>query len=105
MKYLITESQLDKVIFNYLNGYVEKDLVKSVEHNGDYFFWINESAFLNNSGLLFSFWTQRGEFGIQRKLRDNLVQLFGLNPLDANQMISKWFEKTFELDVESYYIM
>ena len=103
MKYIITESEIDTIIISYLDSYIVKDDVKIVEQTGDYFFWINDAAFYGNLGLLFSYYSQRYELGISRRLRDNLEDMFGVNHLNSSQIISKWFENTFEFEVDSYY--
>ena len=82
MKYLITESQLDKVIFKYLDN---QDFIK-VEY-GDNIYFVNsendEYAQIRLNDI--SSWCT-----IERKLMKEIADFFSLSNIDAIAAIDKW---------------
>lgn len=105
MKYIITESKLEQIIFEYLNSHFNKKTIYKVKIDKDYFFWTSHDDYLNSSGLLFSYYSKRDELGISQKLKNEIEGMFGVDGWYCSQIISKWFESTFEFDVENYYII
>jgi hypothetical protein len=92
MKYIITESRLDNVIFNYLdiklNG-IEKR--KGV--NGDIIF-----AFPNEEyGILG--WKKSGALYVFYELMDGIENMFGLENSDALDVIGRYIEDRYNLKV------
>ena len=91
MKYIITESKLDKIIFKYLdmklNG-IEK-------RNGVYTNIV--FAFPNEHGLLG--WKKSGDLYVLYELRDEIKNMFGLESPDAIDFIGRYVEDRYNLEV------
>jgi hypothetical protein len=92
MKYLITESQFDNVIFRYLNN---QDFIKIEKGNGIYF--------LNSEGDTFAQIrcnkNDRVCF-ISYKLVNEISSFFSLQTSDSEEIIVKWVENTIQMKVK-----
>ena len=91
MKYLITESQLDKVIFKYLDN---QDFIQIEKNNRIYF--VNSEGdgytqiyFDNDDGLC----------GIYYKLINEISSFFSMEYSDSQGVISRWVENTLQMRV------
>ena len=91
MKYLITESQLDKVIFRYLNN---RDFIQ-IEKN-------NKIYFINSEGDEYAqirYDKDDGWCGIDDKLIEDISSFFSLDEFDSKQVIGGWVENTIQMRV------
>lgn len=103
MKYLITESQLDKLIFDYLDNRL-KDLYE-VDDNDSVFFWDSKDSWYNGSRPILSFYTKIGYFGLSPNLIMELSSFFSLDPEEIIKIIVLWFMDKTKLSVSDFYIM
>jgi hypothetical protein len=92
MKYLITESQFDNVVFRYLNN---QDFIQIEKGNRIYF--------LNSEGDSFAQIrynkNDRGCF-ISYKLVNEISSFFSLRTSDSEEIIVKWVENTIQMKVK-----
>ena len=84
MKYLITESQINNVIFKYLDN---QDFVYMEYGENGYFLNSKSDEYAQIKFNNRSHWCT-----IERKLMDEIVSFFSLNNIDAISAISKWVE-------------
>ena len=92
MKYLITESQIDKAIFNYLDN---QDFIQIEIGNRIYFVNSEGDAFAQirygkNDGVCF----------ISYKLVNEIYSFFSLRTSDSEEIIVKWVENTLQMKVK-----
>ena len=95
MKYLITESQLDKVIFTYLNN---QDFIQTEMGNNIHFIRSESDRYVqirynNNDNWCY----------INPNLVEEISSFFSLRPSDSEKVIVKWFENTYQMSVEHIY--
>jgi hypothetical protein len=94
MKYVITESKLNKVIFKYL----DMKLNGVEERKGRYvdivFTFPNEEY-----GLLG--WKKSGHLSVYHRLSDEIQNLFGLKDSDALNFIGRYVEDRYNLEVKN----
>ena len=91
MKYLITESQFDKVIFKYLDN---QDFIK---FERDYRIY-----FVNSEGDEYAqirYDKNDGECSIYYKLIDEISTFFSIKESNSKQVIGRWVENTIEMRV------
>ena len=91
MKYLITESQFDKVIFKYLDN---QDFVQIEKDDRIYF--------VNSEGDEYAqirFDKEDGWCFIYYKLIEEISKFFSLQESDSEQVIGRWVENTLQMRV------
>ena len=91
MKYLITESQFNKVIFKYLDS---QDFVQIEKNNRIYF--------VNSEGDEYAqirFDKKNGFCYIYYKLIDEISTFFSMEESDSEQVIGRWVENTLQMRV------
>ena len=91
MKYLITESQFDKVIFRYLNN---QDFIQIVKGNRIYF--------VNSEGDEYAqivYYKTHGWCVIYFDLIKEISSFFSLKNSDSGKIISKWVENITQMKV------
>ena len=99
MKYLIKESQIDKVVFKYLDN---QDFIlrKSAKTS---FGVSNITYFLNSSGDLISDslinFYKNGECWINFELVDEIAKFFSLDFNDSKYIIGRWVENKLDMRV------
>lgn len=89
MKYLITESQFDKVIFKYLDS---QDFVQIEKNNRIYF--------VNSEGDEYAqirFDKKNGFCYIYYKLIEEISSFFSMEESDSEQVIGRWVENTIQM--------
>ena len=89
MKFSITESKLNKVIFNYLN---QKHFIKKEINDTIYFLYNIDDEYAQiryNDGLCFIYY----------KLIEEISLFFSLQLSDSKQVIGKWVEDTLQMEV------
>ena len=91
MKYLITESQLNKAIFRYLNN---QDFIPIEEGNNIYF--VNSEGD-EHAQIRYS---KDNNWGyINHDLIKEIASFFSMKTHDAETIISKWVEYVLEMEV------
>ena len=95
MKYLITESQFDKIIFKYLYN---QDFIQ-VEKN-------NRIYFVNSEGDKYAQIRYDKEDGwcyVYYNLIDEISRFFSMRESDSEQVIGRWVENTLQMRVTNTY--
>jgi hypothetical protein len=95
MKYIITESQLDKAVFIYLDN---QDFIQ-IEKNGGVYF-------VNSEGDEFAQIRYNKDDGwcyIYYELIDEISSFFSLDESDSEQVIGRWVENTLQVRVTNTY--
>ena len=93
MKYLITESQLDKVIYKYLDN--QDFIIKRM--SGD-----NITYFVNSEGdesAQIRYDKKNGWCLIYYKLIEEISSFFSMQESDSEQVIGRWVENTLQMNV------
>jgi hypothetical protein len=94
MKYIITESRLDNIIFNYLDMKLN-GLEKRKGRYADIVF------VLPNKTLGILGWKKSGDLYVQHKIKEDIQNLFGLESSDALDVIGRYVENTYNLEVKN----
>ena len=89
MKYLITESQFDKVIFRYLDN---QDFIQIEKGSNIYF--VNSE---NDEYAKIRYATSDGWCYISIDLIEEISSFFSLQPYDSKKVISRWVENTLQM--------
>ncbi len=92
MKFLITESQFDKVIFKYLDN---QDFIKIESHDRIYF--------INSEGDEYSqisYDKKNGWCVIYYKLVNEISSFFSMQGSDSESLIGRWVEDTLQMKVK-----
>jgi hypothetical protein len=94
MKYIITENRLNDIIFKYLdiklNG-IEK-------RKGEYSDILFE---LPDEEYAVMGWQKSGDLYVQHKIKEDIQNLFGLESSDALDVIGRYVENTYNLEVKN----
>jgi hypothetical protein len=93
MKYLITESQFDKVIFKYLDN---QDFIR-IERRTIIYFVNSES----DEYAQIKFFKDEGWCEIGYKLIDEISSFFSMSYYDSEQVIGRWVENTLKMSVSN----
>jgi hypothetical protein len=96
MKYLITESQLDRVIFRYLDI---KNFIQIEKYD-------SMIGFVNSEGdkhAQISYDKLEGECLIYHNLIEEISSFFSLQHSDSEKVIGKWVENTLQMKVIDIY--
>ena len=91
MKYLITESQFEKVIFKYLDN---QDFIRIEKNNRIYF--------VNSEGDEYAqirYHKDDGWCGIRYNLIKEISSFFSLQESDSKEVIGRWVENTLQMRV------
>ena len=91
MKYLITESQFDKVIFKYLDN---QDFIQIEKDDRIYF--VNSE---NDEYAQIRFDKEDGWCGVYYKLVDEISAFFSMQDSESEQVIGRWVESTLQMRV------
>ena len=92
MKYIITESKLNNIIFKYLDMKYGALEPKRGEYSDIIFAFPDEEY-----GKLG--WEKSGNLYVFNKLRDEISNYFGMDNNDSLRVISKWVEDRYNLKV------
>ena len=93
MKYLITESQFDKVIFKYLNN---QDFIQIEKDDKIYF--VNSE---NDEYAQIRYDKYDGWCIINIDLINEISSFFSMEESDSEKVIGRWVENTLKMDVTS----
>ncbi len=91
MKYLITESQFDNVIFKYLDN---QDFIRIGKNNNIYF--VNSE---NDKFAQIKFREVDGQCYVHYNLINEISMFFSLDILDSKEVIGRWVENTLQMKV------
>jgi hypothetical protein len=91
MKYLITESQFDKVIFRYLDN---QDFIPI--EKGDNIYFVNSEG---DEYAQIRYNKDDGWCYIHYKLVDEISSFFSLEESDSMEVIGRWVENTLQMRV------
>ena len=96
MKFSITESKLNKVIFNYLN---QKHFIKKEINDTIYFLYNIDDEYAQirydkNDGWCFIYY----------KLIEEISLFFSMEESDSEQVIGRWVENYLQMEVINTYI-
>ena len=89
MKYLITESQFDKVVFKYLDN---QDFIRI--DKGNKIFFVNSEG---DEYAQIRFDKKYGWCVIYYELVDEISSFFSMQNSDSKQVIGKWVENTLQM--------
>jgi hypothetical protein len=93
MKYLITESQFDKVIFKYLDN---QDFIRIEKDNKIYF--------VNSEGDEYAqirYDEDSGWCYINKKLVEEISTFFSIQEFNSQLVIGRWVENTIQMEVKN----
>ena len=96
MKYLITESQLDKVIFKFLDN---QDFIRI--EKGDRIYFINSKG---DEYAQIRFDKKNGFCYIYYKLIKEISTFFSIEESDSKQVIGRWVENTLQMRVTNTHL-
>jgi hypothetical protein len=91
MKYLITESQLDRAIFNYLDN---QDFIQIEKNGGVYFINSEGDEYAQIKSSMTNEWCY-----ISTKLIDEISSFFSLHYLDSKEVIGSWVSDTLQIKI------
>ena len=91
MKYLITESQFDKVVFKYLDN---QDFIRVDKGNKIFFVNSEEDEYAQ-----IRFDKDDGWCFIRYKLVDEISSFFSMEESDSEKVIGRWVENTLQIRV------
>jgi hypothetical protein len=91
MKYLITESQLDNIIFKYLDN---QDFIQIERNDAIYFLNSELDGFAE-----IRYEMEDGRCFIHYKLIYEISSFFSIQNSDSKQVIGKWVENTLQMKV------
>ena len=97
MKYLITESQIDRVIFRYLNN---QDFIQI--ERGDKIYLVNSEG---DEYAQIRYNKDDGWCGINYKLIYEISSFFSLEEFDSEQVIGRWVENTLQMRVTDTFLL
>jgi hypothetical protein len=92
MKYLITESQLNRIIFKYLDN---QDFIQFDKDDNIYF--------VNSEGDEYAQIRYEKDYKwcyIFYELMEDICSLFSMGEDDSKEIIGKWVENTLQMEVE-----
>jgi len=93
MKYLITESQLDKIIYKYLDN---QDFIRIDKGNKIFFVNSEEDRYAQ-----IRYDKDDGWCYIYYKLIDEISALFSMKVSDSKEVIGRWVEHTLQMKVKN----
>ena len=93
MKYIITESRLDNIIFNYLDMKLN-GIEKRKGRYTDFIFVLPDEEY----GILG--WDKTGDLYVYYEIKEDIQNLFGLESSDALDVIGRYIEDRFNLKVK-----
>ena len=94
MKYIITESRLDNVIFNYLDWRLN-GLEKRKGRYTDFTFVLPDEEYAVIG------WKKSGDLYVYYKIKEDIRNLFGLESSDALNVIGRYIEDRYNLKVKN----
>jgi hypothetical protein len=104
MKYLITESQIDKVVFKYLDNqdFIIKKSPKTSFGVSNIIHFLNSSEDLYADSLI-NFYRD-GDCWINHELIDEIATFFSLDFNDCKYIIGRWVENKLDTKVREVHV-
>jgi hypothetical protein len=104
MKYLITESQLDKVIFKYLDNqnFIIRNSTKTSFGVSNIIHFLNSESDLRTDSII-NFYRD-GECFINFELIDEVAKFFSMDFNDSKYVIGRWVEHTLDERVKEVHV-
>lgn len=99
MKYLITESQIDKIIFKYLDN---QDFIIKKMSSGSITYFVNSEGDEYGDSLMQYF--RSGECVISFELIDEIKDFFSIEFNSSKYVIARWVENTLDRRVKEVII-
>jgi hypothetical protein len=99
MKYLITESKLDNIIFIYLD---KRGLYKLRYTNG-YVFWGSKESWESGGNIIISVNRDRSECFVNSDLLVEIATVFSLELTDSLNIIGEWVKTQIDFDIEDFF--
>ena len=99
MKYLITESQIDRIIFKYLDN---QDFIIKKMSSGSITYFVNSEGDEYGDSLIQYF--RSGDCGISFELINEIKDFFSIEFNNSKYVIAKWVENTLDRRVEEIII-
>ena len=99
MKYLITESQIDRIIFKYLDN---QDFIIKKMSSGSITYFVNSEGDEYGDSLIEYF--RSGDCGISFELIHEIKDFFSIEFDNAKYVIARWVENTLDRRVEGIII-
>ena len=97
MKYLITESQLDNIIFKYLDN---QDFIQI--ENDDRIFFVNSEG---DEYTQIGYNKNNGWCYIYYKLVEEIYAFFSMQESDSESVIGRWVENTLQMKVTNTFML
>jgi hypothetical protein len=91
MKYIITESQIDRAVFRYLDN---QDFIKF--EKDDFIYFVNSE---NDLYSLIIYYKDNGWCDIEPNLIEEISSFFSLDDSDSKEVIGRWVENTLQMIV------
>jgi hypothetical protein len=88
MKYLITESQIDKIVYKYLNGL---DLY-IIEDKGDYYFYTSKLSWSRGEFAIIAYHKNHDDCFISSSILTEIAGFFSLDLTTSLNVIDNWVE-------------
>jgi hypothetical protein len=104
MKYLINESQIDKVIFKYLDNqdFIIKKSAKTSFGVSNIIHFLNSEGDLRADSII-NFYRD-GDCWINAELIDEIATFFSMNFDDSKYVIGRWVEHTLDERVQEVHV-
>ena len=99
MKYLITESQIDRIIFKYLDN---QDFIIKKMSSGSITYFVNSEGDEYGDSLIEYF--RSGDCGISFELIHEIKDFFSIEFNNSKYVIARWVENTLDRRVEGIII-
>ena len=97
MKFIITESKLENIIFKYLDN---QDFVKI--DKGENIYFVNSE---NDKLAQIKFNKSNGRCFINYDLVKEISSFFSMKESDSEQVIGRWVESTLQMKVSNTYVL
>ncbi len=99
MKYIITESQIDNIVFKYLNT---QDFYHREDGGGHYFFE-SESSYKDNQYAKIAYYYMSEDCYISSDILTEVAEFFSLDLYTSLNVISNWVENKIGIKIKYPY--
>lgn len=100
MKIIIKENKLEKIIHNFLDGYINKDTVSNIDTFIVVYNEHMESEDMEGEpSILFEYDFYDGRLYINGHWLLSFMKMFGLEQKNAFKIIDEWFENKFDVKI------
>jgi hypothetical protein len=99
MKYLITESQLDNIIFKYL----DMQNFYKMRYAKGYIFWESKEVWESGGNILISAYRDYNEGFVNSDLLVEVASIFSLELTDSLDVIGEWVKTQIDFDIAEFF--